>query len=70
MNKAAVIVGILVLALSLQGRNRTVTVKAENYGLNISGYSKEKLTDIANNNVTVVKRVNFSPSVELSSAHK
>lgn len=47
MNKLAVVIGLLVLALSLQGKNRTETVKAENYGLNISGYSKESLSEVA-----------------------
>lgn len=57
MNKLAVIIGLLVLALSLQGK----TVRTENHGLNISGYSKENVTK----DITVVEKVRFSPIGEL-----
>lgn len=69
MNKLAVLIGILVIALSLQGKNRTETVKAENYGLNISGYSKESLSEVAKKS-EVVKRVTFSPIAELMTVTK
>ena len=65
MNKLAVVIGLLVLALSLQGKNRTETVKAENYGLNISGYSKESLSEVARE-ATILEIVEFMPSAELS----
>ncbi|MCF2624889.1 hypothetical protein I6E17_01695 [Fusobacterium perfoetens] len=65
MNKVAVVIGLLVLALSLQGKNRTETVKAENYGLNISGYSKESLSEVARE-ATILEKVEFMPSAELS----
>ncbi len=65
MNKLAVVIGLLVLALSLQGKNRTETVKAENYGLNISGYSKESLSEVARE-ATILEKVEFMPSAELS----
>ncbi|WP_300357487.1 hypothetical protein [Fusobacterium sp.] len=64
MNKLAVIIGLLVLALSLQGKNRTDVVKAENYGLNISGYSKENMSELAKGTV-VVEKIRFSPTSEL-----
>lgn len=64
MNKLAVIIGLLVLALSLQGKNRTDVVKAENYGLNISGYSKENMSELAKG-TTVVEKIRFSPTSEL-----
>lgn len=65
MNKLAVVIGLLVLALSLQGKNRTETVKAENYGLNISGYSKESLSEVARE-ATILEKVEFMPAAELS----
>ena len=65
MNKVAVVIGLLVLALSLQGKNRTEIVKAENYGLNISGYSKESLSEVARE-ATILEKVEFMPSAELS----
>lgn len=64
MNKLAVIIGLLVLALSLQGKNRTDVVKAENYGLNISGYSKENMSELAKGTI-VVEKIRFSPTSEL-----
>lgn len=70
MNKLAIIIGIFVLALSLQGKNRTETVKAENFGLNISGYSKENLAQIAQKDIVMVERVHFSPTAELKISQK
>ncbi len=64
MNKIAVIIGLLVLALSLQGQNRTEVVRAENYGLNISGYSKENMSELAKE-TTIVEKIRFSPTSEL-----
>ena len=47
------------------GKNRTETVKAENYGLNISGYSKESLSEVARE-ATIIEKVELMPSAELS----
>ena len=64
MNKIAIVIGLFVLALSLQGKNKAETVKIENFGLNISGYSKEA-AEPAEKNVAVMERVRFSPTAEL-----
>ena len=65
MNKIAIVIGLFVLALSLQGKNKAETVKIENFGLNISGYSKEVAAKSAEKNVAVMERVRFSPTAEL-----
>lgn len=69
MNKIAIIIGLFVLALSLQGKNKAETVKIENFGLNISGYSKE-VVEPAEKNVAVMERVRFSPTAELKISKK
>ena len=65
MNKIAIVVGIFVLAFSLQGKNKVEIVKIENFGLNISGYSKEVEVKSAEKNIAVMERVRFSPTAEL-----
>lgn len=69
MNKIAIVIGLFVLALSLQGKNKAETVKIENFGLNISGYSKEAV-EPAEKNVAVMERVRFSPTAELKISKK
>ncbi len=69
MNKIAIIIGLFVLALSLQGKNKAETVKIENFGLNISGYSKEA-AEPAEKNIAVMERVRFSPTAELKISEK
>lgn len=69
MNKVAVIIGLLVLALSLQGKNRADLVTV-NYGLNINGYSNENMAQLAQKDITVVERVQFSPTAELKISQK
>ena len=70
MNKIAIVIGLFVLALSLQGKNKAETVKIENFGLNISGYSKEVAAKSAEKNVAVMERVRFSPTAELKIVEK
>ena len=65
MNKIAIVIGIFVLAFSLQGKNKVEIVKIENFGLNISGYSKEVEVKSAEKNIAVMERVRFSPTAEL-----
>ncbi len=65
MNKIAIVIGIFVLAFSLQGKNKAEIVKIENFGLNISGYSKEVEVKSAEKNIAVMERVRFSPTAEL-----
>ena len=69
MNKIAIVIGIFVLAFSLQGKNKADIVKIENFGLNISGYSKE-VAEPAEKNVAVMERVRFSPTAELKISEK
>ena len=69
MNKIAIVIGLFVLALSLQGKNKAETVKIENFGLNISGYSKEA-AEPAEKNVAVMERVRFSPEADLKISEK
>lgn len=69
MNKIAIVIGLFVLALSLQGKNKAETVKIENFGLNINGYSKEA-AEPAEKNVAVMERVRFSPTAELKISEK
>ena len=69
MNKIAIVIGLFVLALSLQGKNKAETVKIENFGLNISGYSKEA-AEPAEKNIAVMERVRFSPTAELKISEK
>ena len=69
MNKIAIVIGLFVLALSLQGKNKAETVKIENFGLNISEYSKEA-AEPAEKNVAVMERVRFSPTAELKISEK
>lgn len=65
MNKIAIVIGIFVLAFSLQGKSKAEIVKIENFGLNISGYSKEVEVKSAEKNIAVMERVRFSPTAEL-----